>query len=70
MQENGRVSFFDSRKGFGFIVPDSGNGPSIFVHVTSTVDGQPLVVGDRVTFLVRNGRRGKPEATGVRVLEA
>ncbi len=55
MQE-GTVKFFNETKGFGFIKPNDG-GPDVFVHV-SDLNGVQIRENDRVTFDVRNGKKG------------
>lgn len=51
----GTVKFFNSEKGFGFIVPDDG-GKEVFVHKTGTRD--QLREGDKVTYEVEQGPKG------------
>jgi CspA family cold shock protein len=55
MQE-GTVKFFNETKGFGFIKPNDG-GPDVFVHV-SDLNGVQLRENDKVTFEVKNGKKG------------
>lgn len=59
----GKVKFFNTDKGFGFIIKDGGG--DIFFHVTEIKGAQPKD-GDRVEFDIGNGRRGEC-AVGVRV---
>lgn len=58
----GKVKFFDSKKGFGFITPNDGSA-DIFVHYTgikpkSLYGKRNLVKGETVVFNVEQGRRG------------
>jgi cold shock protein len=53
---SGKVKFFNSEKGFGFITPDDG-GKDVFVHKTGTRD--QLFEGDKVTFDVEQGPKGQ-----------
>ena len=64
-EENGTVKWFDTRKGYGFIRRD--NGTDIFVHYSAMIEPvtQALEDGDRVTFVVGEGRKG-PAAKDVR----
>ncbi|MGG1661846.1 cold-shock protein [Brevibacillus sp. NRS-1366] len=63
--ERGKVKWFNSEKGFGFIERDGGD--DVFVHF-SAIQGEgfkTLDEGQEVTFDVENGQRG-PQATNVR----
>jgi cold shock protein len=51
----GKVKFFNSAKGFGFIVEDDG-GKELFVHQTGLVDR--ISENDLVTYDVTQGKKG------------
>lgn len=61
----GKVKWFDSAKGFGFIETEEGN--DVFVHYTgiSNEGFRTLEEGQEVTFEVVEGQRG-PQATDVK----
>jgi CspA family cold shock protein len=52
---SGTVKFFNTEKGFGFIVPDEG-GKDIFVHKTGTREA--LWEGDKVNYEVEETPKG------------
>jgi CspA family cold shock protein len=63
----GKVKFFNTQKGFGFIVPDNG-GRELFVHANNIVGGvKSLREGQKVEYVEGPGRKG-PEATQVTVV--
>ncbi len=51
----GKVSFFDSSKGFGFII-DSENQEKYFTHVSGLID--EIAENDKVTFELEKGMKG------------
>lgn len=51
----GKVSFFDTSKGFGFII-DSNSQEKYFVHVSGLID--QIAENDKVTFELEKGLRG------------
>ncbi|MHC0038932.1 cold-shock protein [Pseudoneobacillus sp. C159] len=62
--ERGKVKWFNSEKGFGFIEREGGE--DVFVHF-SAIQGEgfkTLDEGQEVTFDIENGQRG-PQATNV-----
>ena len=66
-RETGVVKWFNGQKGYGFIARDSGG--DVFVHY-SAIQGEGfrnLSEGDRVEFIVEEGRKG-PAAAEVRRL--
>ena len=52
----GTVKFFNESKGFGFITNDE-TGSDIFVHATA-LNGVELNEGDKVEYVVEEGRKG------------
>ncbi len=53
--KKGKVKFFNSTKGFGFIKDDQ-TGQDIFVHVTGLTED--IREGDEVVFEVTEGKKG------------
>ncbi|MEY4202542.1 MAG: hypothetical protein RL013_244 [Bacteroidota bacterium] len=51
----GTVKFFNTTKGFGFII-DSSTGEEIFVHVSGVIS--EIRQGDTVTFETQKGKKG------------
>ena len=62
--QQGKVKFFNSSKGFGFITPDDG-GSDIFVHESGLTED--INENDVVEFDIKEGRKG-PNATEVRIV--
>jgi CspA family cold shock protein len=64
----GKVKWYDSEKGFGFLARDDGG--EVFVHSSALPGGTTsLKSGQRVEFGIVEGRKGA-QALQVRVLEA
>jgi CspA family cold shock protein len=65
----GRVKFFNTDRGFGFILPDDG-GPDVFVHVheIETAGMKTLVAGQLVAYEVGPARDGRSKAVNLRSL--
>ncbi len=61
----GKVKFFNSSKGYGFITDDE-TGDDVFVHVTS-LNGLKINEGDKVEYVIEEGQRGKT-ATNIQLV--
>ena len=70
MSQQGKIKFFDSQKGFGFINPDDGS-EDIFVHRNNVENlgyDQGFDDGEAVEFDVEDTPKGK-NAINVRSLD-
>ena len=70
MAEMGKVKFFNSEKGYGFIKADSG-GADIFVEIAAVqASGLPgLTENQKVSYETEPDRRGKgPKAVNLTVV--
>ncbi len=67
MAQRGTVKWFNSQKGFGFIVPDDG-GKDIFVHISAVEQAglRGLNEGQKVEFELQENR-GRTAATNLKV---
>ncbi len=66
----GTVKFFNSQKGFGFIVQDNG-GPDVFVHISAVERAgmSNLNEGQKLSFDVQNDlRSGKAAAANLQAV--
>ena len=65
-RESGVVAWFNNTKGYGFITKE--HGGDVFVHY-SAIEGdgyRTLAEGQKVSFGVVIGEKGKPQAVAVR----
>ena len=60
-ESEGRIKWFREDKGFGFI--ERLSGEDIFFHQSQL--NEPVHPGDRVVFLIKEGRKG-PVATEIK----
>ena len=66
----GTVKFFNSQKGFGFIVQDGG-GPDVFVHISAVERAgmSTLNEGQTVSYDLQPGQNGKSSAENLKAAE-
>lgn len=64
----GTVKWFNTQKGFGFIVPDAG-GADVFVHITAVEQAglKTLNENQKVSYDIQvDEKRGKSSATNIK----
>ncbi|ANN67171.1 cold-shock protein [Bordetella bronchialis] len=66
--ETGIVKWFNSEKGFGFIMPEAG-GKDLFAHISNIEGDGPRVLEEnqRVSYTSAPGAKG-PQATKIRAM--
>ena len=66
----GKVKFFNTTRGFGFIEPEDGSKDA-FVHISAVERaGLPgLEEGQRVEFELQQGNNGKSSAENLKLLD-
>lgn len=63
----GRIKWYDSNKGFGFVTQDGGE--DVYVRASALPPGvETLKAGQRIEFGMAEGRRG-PQALSVKLLD-
>ena len=65
----GKVKFFNTQKGFGFIQPEGG-GNDAFVHITAVEKAglNSLVQDQRVSYELHDDGRGRSSAVQIKVV--
>jgi cold shock protein len=65
----GTVKWFNAQKGYGFIQPSDGS-KDVFVHISAVERAglSALNEGQKVTFDLEQGQRGKTSATNLRAI--
>jgi CspA family cold shock protein len=64
---SGRVKFFNTDRGYGFIAPDDG-GFFVHVHDVEIAGIKTLVAGQLVAYVVGLARDGRSKAVNLRLL--
>ena len=66
----GKVKFFNTTKGFGFIQPDQG-GQDAFVHISAVERSgmTTLVEGQAVSYELEKGRDGRASAVNLQPVD-
>ena len=67
----GVVSWFDPKKGYGFITPDDNSGVDVFVHFSDVnAEGfKTLYKDQKVSYEIGTNKRGQPKAVNVVLLK-
>jgi cold shock CspA family protein len=63
-RRTGAVRWFNADRRFGSIIPDDG-GKDVFVHLSQVAGGKVLHEGQRVSFVMGIGSKGRPQAQDV-----
>jgi cold shock CspA family protein len=62
---SGTIRFYHQQKGYGFIRIGNHEASETFFHIADFVSDDEPHQGDRVTFVEKTGRDGRPRAISV-----
>ena len=67
---NGTVKWFNKRKGFGFIEPETENEKDVFVHISAVEAAgmNTLNDGAKISFDLETSKNGKEAAVNIQPL--
>ena len=65
---NGTVKWFNMRKGYGFIEPETENEKDVFVHISAVKNAglDNLNDGDKLSYEPETGDNGKVSAINIK----
>ena len=65
---NGTVKWFNMRKGYGFIEPETENEKDVFVHISVVKNAglDNLNDGDKLSYELETGDNGKVSAINIK----
>jgi cold shock CspA family protein len=63
VRQTGRIGHYNAARGFGFI--QTAEEHELFWHISDFVSDDEPHVGDRVSFVERQDRQGRPRAISV-----
>ena len=65
---NGTVKWFNMRKGYGFIEPETENEKDVFVHISAVKNAglDNLNDGDKLSYELESGDNGKISAVNIK----
>lgn len=67
--KKGKVKFFDTKKGYGFIYPENG-GKDVYIHVSELERAgyRDLDVGDNICYELKTNKKGKEQAVNIKII--
>ena len=67
--ERGKIKFYDSNKGYGFIYPEGG-GKDVFLHKSELERSgyQDLNTGDNICYELKTDKKDKEQAINIKVI--
>jgi cold shock CspA family protein len=63
IRQTGRIGHWNAGRGYGFI--QTAEEHEVFLHISDFVSDDEPHVGDRVSFVEKQGRDGRPRAISV-----
>lgn len=66
MRKTGELVQWNNKGGYGFVRDEAGR--DYYVHVSKMIDGARPRLGDRLSFAVTEGRKGRPSAAEISIV--
>lgn len=66
----GTVSFYNRKRGWGFVLPDDTSQCDAFLHVNNLPQNHRFLnEGDRISYDPGEIRKGRPQARNIKIIE-